>query len=150
MVSRRTVFLSDAGASKKISRKHETRKDFAKRLFHLLGEKGWNQSDLAKEAGINRDSVSRYIRAQNLPDLVNLKKMADVLGVKETDLLPNFDLQAIEDSDDEAAYEMRAVADDPTRSLLRVNREVPTSMAAKIITMLSEFDDAAPAKKASR
>lgn len=143
MVKRRTVFLSDAGSSEKLSRKHTTRKEFAKRLFHLLGERNWNQSDLAREAGINRDSVSRYIRAQNLPDLVNLKKMADALGVEQNDLLPNFDMQAIED-EEEPAYEMRASADDPSRSVLRFNREVPTSIAIKIIGML---EDSAPLKK---
>lgn len=144
MVKRRTVFLSDAGSSEKLSRKHTTRKEFAKRLFHLLGERNWNQSDLAREAGINRDSVSRYIRAQNLPDLVNLKKMADALGVEQNDLLPNFDMQAIEDDDGEPAYEMRASSDDPSRSVLRFNREVPTSIAIKIIGML---EDSAPLKK---
>ena len=144
MVKRRTVFLSDAGSSDKLSRKHTTRKDFAKRLFHLLGEKEWNQSDLAREAGINRDSVSRYIRAQNLPDLVNLKKMADALGVEQNDLLPNFDMQAIEDSDDEVAFEIRALNDDPSQSLLRFNRILPTSVALKIAGMLEE---SSPMKK---
>lgn len=70
---------------------------FARRLYEKMTEKGWNQSDLARHAfGVDRegkpkgrDRISVYIAGKNLPDDANMKKLADVLGVRVADLAPD-------------------------------------------------------------
>lgn len=55
-------------------------------LVRLLTEKRWNQSDLARAAGIGRDLVSRYVRGEQVPTPLTAHLMADVLGVNVKDL----------------------------------------------------------------
>lgn len=82
--------------------KHE-KLAFGGRLQALLKEKGWSQSDLARAAyGLttdkdgykvakHRDRISAYVRGEQYPDPVNLKLVADALGVPEEDLMPEVD-----------------------------------------------------------
>jgi len=150
MASRRTVLLSDSSpARNRLGRKHTTRTEFAKRLFRAMVAKEWTQSELARQADLPRDSISRYMRGMNLPDLINLKKLARALSVEEADLLPNYDMQAIDDDDLDPAFEMRAIPDAPDRFFLKVNREVNVATAIKIQQALAE-DVVLPAAKAKK
>jgi len=107
-----------------------------------MAAKGWNQSDLAREAtkfmpegkSVNRDNISVYVNVKAMPGRDRLEAMARALGVETTDLLPNV---------------MRPVSKNvtPTREVkdlgggrvwLRVNQEISWAAAIKILQMLEE------------
>jgi len=139
----RRVYLTDAPHEQsKLARKHLTRQEFGKRLYTAMLGKGWTQSDLAREAGILRDSVSNYIRALALPTPQNLKKLAKALKMSEADLLPNIDEAAI-DQETNPALEVKVSKDDPTRAWVRLNREISMDTFTKIATLLNEEDQSA-------
>lgn len=142
------TYLTDSPTSADVrmaARKHMTKKEFSQNLYRAMLRKGWKQADLAREAGVLRDSVSNYIRGNTLPDPVNLKKLSKALGIAEADLLPNFDETTI-DAETDPPLEIKTSSQDPSRSWVRLNREVSTATLAKILQVLDE-DQAAPARK---
>lgn len=69
--------------------------EFARRLQAAMDKKGWNQSELARNASlhmeegeINRDLISRYINLKNFPHPKNLAAIAAALGMDKDDLMP--------------------------------------------------------------
>jgi len=58
------------------------------RLQMLRGRKGWTQERLAKESGINRNSLACYETDRNRPSSKALRKLAFSLEVKPADLDP--------------------------------------------------------------
>lgn len=69
--------------------------EFARKLQAEMVKRGWNQSDLARaatkhmpEGSINRDSISQYVNARNMPNPVRLDALAAALDVAKEDLLP--------------------------------------------------------------
>jgi transcriptional regulator with XRE-family HTH domain len=142
----RTFLIDTDELSKSLmARRHLTRQEFAKRIYTLRLAKGWSQSELARQAGLNRDAVSNYARGNNMPDPANLKKLAKALGVEASDLLPNYDEQAL-DMEANPALEIKTSQEDPSRSWVRLNREVSTGTVVKIMQALEE-DGAAAARK---
>lgn len=78
----------------------EVKKGFARRLQRAMVLKGWNQAELARhaerilkatnpDARIGRDNVSSYVRATSLPKDNVLAALAQALGTKPEDLLPD-------------------------------------------------------------
>ncbi len=125
---------------------------FARRLHDLMNEQGLSQSDLARKAfgttidkrgyhvARNRDRVSVYLRGTSLPDPKNLARLADALGVDPDELTPDITVAAIDRENPEVA--MTAIAGHSDKVHLRVNKLMPLSLASKIISMISEFDEA--------
>lgn len=140
---------SDDVGNRTMARRHLTRKEFGKRLYTLMLEKGWTQSELARQADVLRDSVSNYVRGLDLPGPQNLKKLAKALGTTSEDLLPNT-IEATIDMETDPPFEVKASKDDPTRSWVRLNREVSTSTVLKIMQALEEDAPAASAKAGRR
>src|SRR5690242_21640521 len=64
------------------------RTEFARRLYNLMLSKGWRQSELARRAGLPRDSVSTYIRGKVLPTAESVYKLAKAFGIPAEELLP--------------------------------------------------------------
>jgi transcriptional regulator with XRE-family HTH domain len=114
--------------------KHLTKQTFAKRLYGLMMAKGWTQSELARRAGLPRDSVSTYIRAKVMPTPQSAQSLAKALGVKPEDLLPNFVESAIEE--DTPSLEMKVSVNAPSKAWLRVNRLVSLATAARVIDLI--------------
>jgi transcriptional regulator with XRE-family HTH domain len=143
----RRVFLSDASPQMtKLARKHLTRQEFGKRLYSLMLAKGIRQADLARATGLSRDSISGYVRARNTPDADSLKRLAKALDVAPEDLLPNITEEAI-DLETNPSIEIKASAEDPNRSWVRLNREVSTGTVIKIMQALEEDQPAAKGKR---
>ena len=62
-------------------------KEFLSRnITHLRKERGWSQEKLAQEAGVSYHTVFRA-EAGTKPRFDNLQKIANALGVSETDLI---------------------------------------------------------------
>lgn len=119
--------------------KHLSRQAFGRRLFSHMRAKGWTQAELARRAGILRDSVSNYVRGNSLPSPQNLLKIAKALGVEADDLLANYAEQAVQD-DIEPPFDLKTSAADPSKAWLRVNRMVSFPAALKIAEILKDED----------
>jgi transcriptional regulator with XRE-family HTH domain len=129
--------VADNG-SRGLTPKHLTKEEFARRVYRLMVQRGWTQSDLARHAGLPRDAISVYVRAKSLPTPVNLAKLAACFGMKAEELLPNIVESAIDN--DQPAFEMRASTAAPGKVWLRVNRLVSMSTAVKIAELLEQDD----------
>jgi transcriptional regulator with XRE-family HTH domain len=116
--------------------RHSSKEEFAKRLVQALDNKGWNQSQLARYAGLARDAVSTYVRARSLPSPDSLKKLAACLGVKPEDLLPNYFEAA---SNEQAArMEIKEIHGEDGYMWLKVNMRLPKAVAIKVFMLINE------------
>ena len=111
-----------------------TKEEFGRRLAAMMMDKGWNQSDLARAAGLGRDSISTYVRGQTFPEPKNLRKLADALGTTTHELLPNAALNAIES--ETPALEIRQAHGHADRVFIRINQLVTLEQAARIFEIL--------------
>lgn len=111
------------------------KQEFGRRLQSLILERNWNQADLARAAGLGRDSISTYIRGRVFPDPKNLKKIADALGMTPQQIMPS-DMTAVIDAE-VPALEIRQSAADPTKVHIRINRTVTVEQAAQIFAILN-------------
>lgn len=134
----RTHATGDSLPDSKLAPKHLTKQQFGKRLYRLMLAKGWNQSELARRAGLPRDLVSTYIRGASLPTPPSLKKVAEALGEKPEALLPNQLESAIDE--DSPIFEMKISPNAPDVAWLRINRLVSTPIAIKVAEMLQSDD----------
>lgn len=114
--------------------RHLSKQEFGRRLYRMLLDRGWRQSELARRAGIQRDSVSVYVRGRSFPTPLNLAKMAAALGVKPEDILPNQTESAI--AEDEPDFELKVSPGDPTRAWVRLNRLVSLDTAVQIAALV--------------
>jgi transcriptional regulator with XRE-family HTH domain len=141
MVTQKVRYHVDATktpADANLTPKHLTKQEFGRRLYRLLLERGWNQSELARRADLPRDSVSTYIRGRSLPTPTSLKKIAEALGVEPENLLPNVVESAIDE--DNPAFDLRVSPSRPGVAWVRVNRQMSFAAAVKISEIISNDD----------
>lgn len=115
--------------------KHLVKQEFGRRLAAHTFAKGWTQSELSRRSGVAKDSISTYIRGVTLPELKNLRLLADTLGVEMADLLPSAAEGAIEE--DHPSLELKVSTVNAGVSWLRINRMVSTTSAMQIIDILN-------------
>lgn len=106
-----------------------SKEEFGRRVYRLMLAKNMNQSDLARAADIDRNRISSYVRGQSLPTGLFLKKLADALGVKANDLLP--EAMATEAP---PPYQITAIDDERVRIVCDVI--VPRETSAQILPLL--------------
>ena len=116
-----------------------TKQEFGRKLHAILLERGWNQSEMARRAGIGRDAISTYVRGRSLPEPATLKRMAEALGMEPTELLPNAFEAAVDNG--LPALEIREAVGHPGKAWIRVNQRVSTQQAIRIMQILQERDD---------
>lgn len=116
-----------------------TKQEFGRRVYRLMMQKGWNQSELARQSGLPRDAISTYVRGQSFPTPKNLQKLAEALDSTPADLLPNYLESAIDE--DFPSFEMKTSPSAPGTSWLRVNRlvEFKTAMAIAQLLMQDKY-----------
>jgi len=131
---RKSRFHVTAMPESTLTPKHLTRQEFGNRLYRLMVERGWNQSELARQTNLTRDSISTYIRGVTLPTPKSLQALADTFGLQPVDLLPNAMESAVDE--DNPSLEMRVSASAPDAAWLRVNRLVSLATAAKVIEII--------------
>lgn len=129
----------DDGSASLASQKRE----FGKRLQHLMVEKGWNQSDLARAAAkfmpdktFNRDNISLYVRGQQLPGPIRLKALCKALGVDQNDLIPAGAVATVDDNSPPLSLRPMGNGID----WLQVNMAVPHDVAMKIMVLLGTIN----------
>lgn len=115
--------------------------EFANRLQRAMVDKGWNQSELARQAGIQlgreigRDSVSQYVRGVSFPNPERLGAIARALGKEVSDLMPTRGVRSAA-SINEVAFSVSDNGDGT--SWVRVNQAVDSRVALKIWSLLQE------------
>ena len=119
-----------------IGSKAIAKEDFGRRLSAAMLDMGWNQSELARRAGLGRDSISTYVRGQVIPEPKSLKALADALGLAAHDLLPDSTFSAMEA--ETPALEIRQAHGHADRVFLRINQLVTLDQAARIFAILRE------------
>ncbi len=111
----------------------QTEKDvFAKKVYRLMLAKGMNQSELARAAGLERNRVSAYVRGLAFPTGLKLAKLAQALGVKPGDLLPD---ERLSDSPPPVKVVFSA---DHQRVRITVDTWLPTAVGTEIIRQIGE------------
>jgi transcriptional regulator with XRE-family HTH domain len=143
MAKRVQTYLADNPSGPDLRPKQLTKQEFGRRLRHLMTQKGWCQSDLARHANIARDSVSTYIRGISLPEPRNLDRLAKALDMPPGELLPNSIEAAIEN--DLPSLNMNISHADQRFAWLQVNRLVSTATCFKVVALLG--DDVLPDRK---
>lgn len=125
--------------------------EFARRLYKLLIEKGWSQSDLARRAfgtkldergykvAKGRDRISVYLRGAGYPEPKTLAKIAKVLGVSMEALAPDIHSATIDRERPEVMIHQAAGHSDKVH--LIVNKIVPSSVATRVMDLINEADD---------
>jgi len=111
--------------------------EFGRRLQSLMMAREWNQSDVARKAGLGRDAISTYIRGKSFPEPKNLAKLARAFGLAAAELMPNAEIRAIE-ADQLPMLEIKQVSGHPDKVMLRINRTVTMEQAAAIVALLRE------------
>lgn len=122
----------------------DNKHEFGRRLHQLLLKKGMRQADLARAAGVKRDAISSYINGKALPEALNLRKIAEALGMEDQDLLPDT-MRAAPDSG-LVPLAIRTSASEPGRAWLTINQPVSTNVALKIAALLEQDNEPADRK----
>ena len=92
--------------------------EFGKRLRRARQNKGMLQEDLAQAMGLTQASISQFEKGQRTPTPANIRKLAQILGVKEEDLAGK------DKGNFERALLMRNMRDLSPGSLSRINEYV--------------------------
>ena len=66
------------------------------KLSALLKERGMSQKELAEAACLTSASVSRYVNGEREPRALTVATLADVLGVKPSDIIGTSDEQEMD------------------------------------------------------
>ena len=66
-----------------------SKKVFSQNVKTLLARKGWSLAYLARQAGVTKDQVSKWIAEKHKISTSNFKKIADALGVPVEELTSN-------------------------------------------------------------
>lgn len=130
----RTQMNVDSLSEKKMTPKHLTKQEFARRLYKLMMSKGWTQSELARRADLPRDSISVYARSKSLPTPQSLQKLAKAFDMPAEELLPNHMEHAMDE--ETPAFSMQESSANPGKAWVRVNRLMNFSTATKIAELL--------------
>jgi len=62
-------------------------KKFGKKVKKLKERKGWTQEELAKRCGLHRTYIGGIERGERNVSLINMKRIADALGVSVKTLI---------------------------------------------------------------
>lgn len=65
---------------------------FADNLRDIMKDIGINQIELAHESGLDKTTISRYLKKQRMPSLKAVVNICYVLNCRLDDLVPTYDL----------------------------------------------------------
>jgi transcriptional regulator with XRE-family HTH domain len=133
-MTRTTRFHVDELPNGALAPKHLTKQQFGRRLYQMMLARGWNQSELARQAGLPRDSISTYVRGVALPTPKSLQALATALGVPAAEVLPNAIEMAVDE--DHPSFEIKVSPSAPSTAWLRVNRLVSLSTATRVAELI--------------
>lgn len=121
---------------------------FARKLHDLMVQKGFSQSDLAKQiwgttedsrgykVAKGRDRISQYVRGEAIPEPRNLQSIAKVLNVEVSELAPDLVAATLDREAPELA--MTAVSGHENKVHLQINTLIPFEIAAQIVGLINK------------
>lgn len=112
-----------------------TKQEFGQRIYRLMMARGWRQAELARRAGLPRDSISSYVNGKTFPTPLSVQKLAAAFDMKPEEILPNHVAGAI--SADNPDIELKVSPSDTRLAWLRINKAVSLETGAKIVQLLS-------------
>lgn len=119
-----------------LDNRHLIKAEFSKRLYAKISERGWTQSEFARNCDLNRDAVSTYVRGRSIPSPVALEKMAGVLRVRPEELMPNYFESA--HARQEPTFELRDVPNEEGYMWIKLNMRLPKKIAMQIFLLAQE------------
>lgn len=124
---------------------------FSSRLYNILLDRQMSQADLARkmwgavkidgkgyESAAGRDRISSWVNGKSMPGPQNLRRLAEVLEIPETELAPTLAASAIDRQEPE--FQVTAIAGHSDKVLLRMRKLLPMDLAAKIHLMIAEYE----------
>lgn len=141
---RQTDMTNDKAVDPNLDPQKKAKELFARRLWRLMTEKGWNQSELARRAGIGRDRVNVYIQGNALPTPENAKKLAAAFGIPVLKLYPEGEA-LVGAAAAHGGFAAMTTVDLPTLKFetrdngqvyFQLNDEIPMDLALEFIAML--------------
>jgi transcriptional regulator with XRE-family HTH domain len=66
---------------------------FGDLLRDIRMQKGFNQDTFAEMVGVSQAAVSQFEKGTRVPTPIKIKKIAEILGVAETDFFPKPELE---------------------------------------------------------
>ena len=126
--------MSTANAVKQDESRERRLKDrIAALIKHTLDERDWSQATLARQAGIPRDNVSRYVRGISLPSSAHAHALARVMNTDVETLLGNTPTVNVTSVD---------VKLQPNgKYLLSLKKEFSAADLAKVLAAIEETDN---------
>ena len=115
------------------------RDEFAARLYYFMNKKGWNQSQLARQAGMHRDNISRYMKAGHMPNREGAEALARVLETDLSVLIPGQTARTTGNVEMPEGANITP-ADEHGWVRLKMNQRVPQQVAFKILGLLAEVE----------
>jgi transcriptional regulator with XRE-family HTH domain len=114
--------------------------EFGQRLQRHMLDRGWNQSELARQAErhmpegkrFGRDAISLYVQGRSFPGPVHLQALTAALKVDARELVPD---EAVTSRPLRSSFEIRDIGDG--KVWLRVDQAVPVQRALKVMELLS-------------
>lgn len=106
------------------------KQEFARKLQKAMLEKGWNQSELARRAGMGRDNISGYMSGRILPGAKHMKQLEDALGERLIEGV------VLREESDTPMLEIKQHDGDTV--VMRMIQIIPMSVAMKIMELLKE------------
>lgn len=76
----------------------EQRDIFSTNLTKLVGDSEKSQAEIAKSIGVSPQTFNSWVRANALPKMGKLQKIADYFGVNETDLIMREAITFVDDA----------------------------------------------------
>ena len=124
--------------------------EFARNLQAFRKDRGWTQSDLAREVwgettesrtgkrvAKNRDMISRWESGNSCPSEIKLREVCDATGWAYEKLAPSMMASKLET--EQARVQLREVVQGQTH--IKINALVPSLIAAKINMLLQQTGD---------
>lgn len=116
--------------------------EFSRRVQALMAQKGWNQSELARQAAkfmpnkkFNRDNISVYIRGQSFPGALRLHAIAKALGTTPEDLVPKHGMPSVDEK--APALDIRTMSDGNV--WVRINQAMPMDVAMELMALIRKY-----------
>ena len=129
--------------TKGVSDTNEGNKDAVKQVFRknlkeAMVARDMLQSELARDTGISKDMVSRYVKGRSLPNNSRLLLLARSLKIAESDLVPSRGNARTYDTGD-APVGIIMCEDDTTKSIVSCNVITTTDDAMKIMAFINKI-----------
>ena len=117
--------LFDENQVRKNADGNEDQVIFARRLCKCLDEEGINANELGRRTGISKSSISAYINGEQKPNIIQIKKIAEILEVS-SDYLLNLSTLKSTNEDFKKVHKLTGLTDEAIMELKKIKLKLFT------------------------